>query len=85
MAPRRPDHRRPILEPHPIGDDFASGCDVQDHEDWLRLVWWVDIPGNGNGARCKVRSIVLPRSALPNVLQEMRGGSLGHGREARRH
>jgi hypothetical protein len=79
MAPRRHDHRRPFVEPHHIADDFASGCDVQDHEDWLRLVWWVDVPGNSSGARCKVRSIVLP-----NVLQEMRGGT-GHGREARRH
>lgn len=84
MAPRRHDHRRPILEPHHVGDDFASGCDVEDHEDWLRLVWWVDIPGNSHGARAKVRSIVLPRSALPNVVQELRGGA-GHGREARRH
>ena len=84
MAPRRSDHRKPLLDPGSIGDDFASGVDVEDHEDWMRLVWWVDIPGNGNGARCKVRSLIVPRSALPNILQEMRGGA-GHGRETRRH
>ncbi|UPJ65253.1 hypothetical protein [Bradyrhizobium sp. 191] len=81
---RRPDNRRPLLDPNGLSDDFASGCDVQDHEDWLRVVFWVDVPGNGHGARCKVRSLVLPRSALPSVLQELRGGP-AHGREARRH
>ncbi|MEY9358973.1 hypothetical protein ABH994_001694 [Bradyrhizobium yuanmingense] len=81
---RRPDHRRPLLDPRGIGDDFASGCDVQDHEDWLRVVWWVDVPGNGHGTRCKVRSIVLPRAALHQVVLNLRD-SVGYGRETRRH
>ncbi|MET4247538.1 hypothetical protein [Bradyrhizobium sp. LA6.7] len=84
MAPRRHEHRRPILDPHHVGDDFASGCDVQDYEDWLRLVWWVDVPGNGSGARCKVRGIVLPRSSLHQVVLNLRD-SVGYGRETRRH
>ncbi|MFH0299806.1 hypothetical protein AAFX91_21745 [Bradyrhizobium sp. 31Argb] len=83
---RRNDHRRPVIDPHTIGDTFASGVDVQDHEDWTRLNWWVDVAGNGNGTRRKVASIVLPRSALPTVMQELRGSQAqGHGRETRRH
>lgn len=84
MAPRRQDGRRLVLNPLHIGDDFAAGCDVQDYEDWLRLVWWVDVPGNGHGHRCKVRGIILPRSALHDVIQELRD-SAGYGRELRRH
>jgi hypothetical protein len=84
MTPRRHDHRRPIIDPEQIADVFASGLDIQDYEDWMRLVWWVDVPGNGHGPRRKVASIALPKSLLPVVVQELRGGG-GHGREGRRH
>lgn len=81
-SPRRNDHRRPVVDPHIIGDTFASGVELQDFEDWVRLSWFVDLPGNGS--RRKVASIVLPRSAVPIVTQELRG-SHTHTREARRH
>ncbi len=78
---RRNDHRR-LVDPHAIGDTFASG--MEDFEDWVRLSWFVDLPGNGNGSRRKVASIALPRSAVPTVTQELRG-SHGYTRESRRH
>ncbi len=81
---RRNDHRRPVVDPHTIGDTFAAGMELQDFEDWVRLSWFVDLPGNGQGARRKVASIVLPHSAVPAVTHELRG-SHGHTRESRRH
>jgi hypothetical protein len=73
-----------MVDPENIGDAFASGVDVHDYEDWLRLVWWVDMQDN-HGRRRKVASIVLAKHLLPVVVQELRGASSGHGRETRRH
>lgn len=85
MAPQRQDGRRPtMVDPDNIGDAFASGLDVQEYEDWLRLVWWVDIPGNARGLRRKVASITVAKALLPVVVQELRGAA-GHGRDTRRH
>lgn len=76
---RRNGPRRPMIDPANIGDAFASGLDVHDYEDWLRLV-----PGN-QGMRRKVASIVLAKALLRVVLQELRGAGPEHGREGRGH
>lgn len=84
MAPRRQDGRRLILNPREIGDAFACGVEVQDYEDWLRLTFFADVVHNGHAARCKAAGLILPRSALHGVINELRGGP-GQGREGRSH
>jgi hypothetical protein len=84
MAARRHDHKRPLADPHHVGDVFASGFDLQDFEDWVRVVSWVDIVDNAHVTRRKVASIVVPRSALHALMQELRG-SIGGYRDVGRH
>lgn len=84
MAARRGNHRRPLADPHHIGDAFANGADLQDHEDWVRLVFWAEMADDSDASRRKAASIVMPRSALDALMQELRG-SFGGEREARRH
>ena len=73
-APRRTDHRRPLVDPHNIGDCFASGLDIQDFEEWVRLTWYVEAGGNGTTERRKVAAIILPKGLIPVVVTELGGG-----------
>jgi hypothetical protein len=84
MPARRHDHRRPLVDPTDLADAFASGVDLQDFEDWVRLVFWVEVAENGQATRRKVAPVVVPRSLLLALTQELRG-SIGPDREARRH
>lgn len=84
MAGRSNNHRRSLFDPLHQGDVFASGIDVQDFDDWLRLVWWTATAEYAQGPRRKVACIVIPRSALAAMLQELRG-SAGSIREVRKH
>jgi hypothetical protein len=82
--PRQSDHRRPLADPANVADSFASGFEVHDFDDWLRLVAWADITENSHTGRRKVASVVMPRSALQLLMQALRESG-GDDREARRH
>lgn len=82
--PGRSNHRRTLFDPLHLSDGFASGVDVQDFEDWIRLVWWTATGDNAQGPRRKIGCIVIPRSALPAIQQELRD-SAGNPREGRKH
>jgi hypothetical protein len=84
MARKRSDHGRPLADPTNLEDRFASGFEVHDFDDWLRLVAWAETTDNSHTGRRKVASVVLPRSALATLIQALRGSG-GDDREARRH
>ncbi|MBB4017351.1 hypothetical protein GGR16_002380 [Chelatococcus caeni] len=70
-------------------DVFASGVDVHDWEDWIRMTFWADArPGIDDGdakhERRVVAHVVIPRSSLPNLMRSLRQ-SAGHREEPRRH
>lgn len=71
-----------------VADIFASGFEVHDWEDWVRIVCLVDTVEPSDGAheqRAKVRaSIVVPRSSIYDLLQALRQ-SVGHVRTPERH
>lgn len=88
MASRsRPRPAEPLLiDPVTLTDAFASGFEVQDFEDWLRLVCWADYTHSGGdgvrGERRKSASIVIPRSAIFALMEALRD-SVGHTKDAR--
>jgi hypothetical protein len=84
MAGRRQDHRRALADPHQLGDVFATGFEVHDFDDWLRLIGWAEMTDNSHTSRRKVASLVMPRSTLLKLMQALRE-SVGDDREARRH
>ncbi|MGE3150918.1 MAG: hypothetical protein AB7K04_17865 [Pseudorhodoplanes sp.] len=60
-----------------VSDVFASGFDVHDWEDWLRLICWVETvepqPGDGaRHARKQTAAIVIPRSSLYELIRVLR-------------
>jgi hypothetical protein len=73
MARRRTDHRRPLTDPANLPDSFASGFEVHDFDDWLRLVGWADVTDNSHTVRRKTASLVMPRTALRMLMQVLRG------------
>lgn len=80
MPRTRRDHQPPQVYGHGDGhvpDLFASGFDVHDWEDWLRLNCWVETvePGGGDGAqqlRRKAGALVIPRSSLYELIKVLR-------------
>ncbi len=66
----------PLTDPAHVPDVFASGFDVQDWEDWLRLVCWADmIEPADDGSRAerrKAAAIVIPRSSLYELIKALR-------------
>jgi hypothetical protein len=84
MPRKRHDQRRPLNDPANLADSFASGFEVHDFDDWLRLVAFVDLTENAHTGRRKVASVVMPRSALNELLLRLRD-SAGDDREAQRH
>ena len=75
---------------HFVPEAFASGFAVQEWEDWVRLVAWADdVEDVDGGAARAVRrvsaSLVIPRSALPQLVEALRA-SMGYRMDGpRRH
>lgn len=72
--PRTADHP-PLTDPAHVPDVFASGFDVHDWEDWLRLICWadvVDVGDSGRPERRKAASIVIPRSSVYSLIEALR-------------
>jgi hypothetical protein len=80
MAGRRPNHRRSLADPHQLGDVFASGFEVHDFDDWLRLVAWTDTTDDHHTGRRKVASLAMPRTTVLMLMQALRE-SIGEDRE----
>jgi len=82
-------HPAPLADPHNVADAFASGVDVQDYEDWVRLLGWAEcqaIAGDGFAREDRriCARIVMPRSAVPELVRALRQSVATH-REAQRH
>lgn len=90
MPVRRRPEMLPLTDPAHVPDAFASGFEVQDFEDWLRLIGWADYVegGDGNGGarieRRKAAGIVIPRSSVPGLLEALLR-SIGPRRDQQRH
>jgi hypothetical protein len=77
MSTRRRAHLPPLTDPDRVRDVFASGFDVHDEEDWLRLIGWAvhshdGDDGSGNEERRKAMSLVVPRSAVRSLMEALR-------------
>lgn len=89
--PRRKQPHAPVIDPANIPDAFASGFDVQDWQDWVRVVGFADdvAPVDGNGGslhavRRKSAAVIVPRSSLPELIDKLQE-SLGHRVREKRH
>lgn len=65
----------PITEPVPIKDDFATGCEVVYHPEYVRLSFWADHPtGFGDNSmiateRVIVRKVIMTRGDFELAFQ----------------
>jgi hypothetical protein len=89
MTTRRRGHRPPLTDPQAVADAFATGFEIDDGEDWLRLTGWTERSGNGGDGgglaeRRKTVSLVLPRSAVYGLMEAL-SLSMANGGQPRRH
>lgn len=85
---RRPEYRPPLTDPLAIRDVHAAGFEVEDFEDWLRLIAWSPMSGDGgNGGavteRRKTASLVIPRSGVHGLIDALRHSAGPQPRQTR--
>lgn len=88
MARARRDPPLTMDDPPPIPDSFATDFEVEDFEDWLRIVCLVkagESGRDGQGTRWRTASLILPRSSLHGLMTELRHSAGARNAQRGRH